>query len=183
MFLRDRRERRGEITSILFVSFRPEWGGRVGRGAAQGGGGDDGGGSGGGRDAGASARRSGSARAQTRARASAGEPGGEPGGGGSSGFHLRIPPVFPQAFSFEPHPARSSGKSVAPGRTRRLPGTREPPGLPPSPPSPPATRRGGPKGGASLPPSRPRPPRPGPGPRPPRGSELEEPVERYIGAS
>ena len=167
MFLRDRRER---SRRNHFDFFSAGVGGQSRSGSrAEGGGSGDGGGSGGGRDAGASAsaRRCGSARAQTRAHASAGEPGG---GGG-----LRLSP--PNSSSLSPGfllrtSPRALFREVAPGRTRRLPGTRESPGPP----------RHAPRGlRAELLPPRPRPPRPGP--RPPRGSEVEEPVQSYRGTS
>ena len=170
MFLRHRRER---SRRNHFDFFSAGVGGQSRSGSrAEGGGSGDGGGSGGGRDAGASAsaRRCGSARAQTRAHASAGEPGG--------GGVLRLSP--PNSSSLSPGfllrtSPRALFREVAPGRTRRLPGTRESPGPPPP-------RRHAPRGlRAELLPPRPRPPRPGP--RPPRGTEVEEPVQSYRGTS
>ena len=101
-----------------------------------------------------------------------------PAPGSQAGGVLRLSP--PNSSSLSPGfllrtSPRALFREVAPGRTRRLPGTRESPGPPPP-------RRHAPRGlRAELLPPRPRPPRPGP--RPPRGSELEEPVQRYRGTS
>ena len=110
------------------------------------------------------------AEARERRRERTPAPGSQAGGG-----VLRLSP--PNSSSLSPGfllrtSPRALFREVAPGRTRRLPGTRESPGPP----------RHAPRGlRAELLPPRPRPPRPGP--RPPRGSEVEEPVQSYRGTS